>query len=79
MDRSRLRGRFPWEREELKLDCLPTTILSFDALAMRDLILKYVLGACGCGYITEFPDHQVVKNREVHLSYRGHGGQHYQR
>lgn len=61
-------GRFRWEPEELKLDCLPFDKVDFarvlDALATREFIGKYEVAGRHYGFIPGFRRHQVVNNRE---------------
>jgi len=61
-------GRFRWEPEEIKLDCLPFDDVDFsrvlDALATRGFIVKYTSGNRDYGVIPSFLDHQVINNRE---------------
>lgn len=61
-------GRFKWEPEELKLDCLPYDEVEFsrvlDALATRQFIAKYEVDGRFYGFIPGFRKHQVVNNRE---------------
>lgn len=62
-------GRFKWEPEEIKLDCLPFDDVDFsrvmDALFTRGFIVKYVCGSRQYGVIPSFKDHQVINNREA--------------
>lgn len=62
-------GRFKWEPEELKLDCLPFDDVDFsrvmDALVTRGFIVKYACGGRQYGVIPSFKDHQVINNREA--------------
>jgi hypothetical protein len=62
-------GRFKWEPEELKLDCLPYDELEFsrvlDALAERGFIFQYVLDDKEYGVIPGFKEHQVINIREA--------------
>jgi hypothetical protein len=62
-------GRFKWEPEELKLDCLPYDDLDFsrvlDALAARGFIVRYEVGGDTFGWIPGFRRHQVINNRET--------------
>ncbi len=61
-------GRFEWEPETLKLDCLPFDQVDFsrvlDALATRGHILKYEIDGRVYGAIPSWNDHQVINNRE---------------
>lgn len=61
-------GRFKWEPEELKLDCLPFDELEFsrvlDALTTRQFIVGYTVDGRKYGFIPGFRKHQVVNNRE---------------
>lgn len=61
-------GRFRWQPEELKLDCLPYDDLDFsrvlDALATRGFIEQYTSAGCLYGWIPSFGKHQVINNRE---------------
>lgn len=61
-------GRFKWEPEELKLDCLPYDDLDFsrvlDALGTRHFIAKYEAAGRWYGCIPAFKLHQVINNRE---------------
>lgn len=62
-------GRFKWEPEELKLDCLPFDDVDFsrvmDALFTRGFIVKYASGKRQYGVIPTFKDHQIINNREA--------------
>jgi hypothetical protein len=62
-------GRFKWEPDEHKLDCLPYDDVDFsrvmDALATRGFIVKYRVGGRDYGVIPSFGEHQVINNREV--------------
>lgn len=62
-------GRFKWEPEEIKLDCLPFDDVDFsrvmDALFTRGFIVKYASGGRQYGVIPSFKDHQVINNREA--------------
>jgi hypothetical protein len=62
-------GRFRWEPEEIKLDCLPFDDVDFsrvmDALFTRGFIVKYTSGGRQYGVIPSFKDHQVINNREA--------------
>jgi hypothetical protein len=61
-------GRFQWEPEELKLDCLPYDDMDFsrvlDALTTRGFVIKYESGGRTFGVIPGFKRHQVINNRE---------------
>lgn len=62
-------GRFKWEPEELKLDCLPYDEVDFsrvlDALATRGFITKYGSDDRAFGCIPSWKQHQVINNRET--------------
>lgn len=62
-------GRFKWEPEEHKLDCLPYDDVDFgkvmDALCEHGFITKYEVGGRHYGVIPSFTDHQVINNREA--------------
>ncbi len=62
-------GRFKWEPETLKLDCLPFDNVDFsrvlDALTSRGSIVKYVVDGREYGFVPSFLEHQVVNNREA--------------
>lgn len=61
-------GRFRWEPDELKLDCLPYDEIDFsrvlDALATREFIIKYISDDREYGFIPSFSKHQFINNRE---------------
>ena len=61
-------GRFKWNPESLKLDCLPYDNLDFsrvlDALLTRGFIVKYGSNGAVYGCIPSFSRHQVINNRE---------------
>ena len=61
-------GRFKWEPEVLKLDCLPFDILDFsrvlDALWTRGFIEKYQVENSNYGFIPSWNSHQIINNRE---------------
>lgn len=61
-------GRFRWEPEELKLDCLPYDDVDFgrvlDALCTRGFIVKYASQGREYGHIPSWAEHQIVNNRE---------------
>lgn len=62
-------GRFRWEPDELKLDCLPYDDVDFSrvlhALFTRGFIVRYASGGREYGVIPGFADHQIVNNREA--------------
>jgi hypothetical protein len=62
-------GRFRWEPDELKLDCLPYDEVDFSrvlhALFTRGFIVRYASGGREYGVIPGFADHQIVNNREA--------------
>jgi len=62
-------GRFKWEPEELKLDCLPYDDLDFSrvlhALTTRGFVVKYASNGREFGAIPGFLKHQVINNREA--------------
>lgn len=62
-------GRFRWEPDELKLDCLPYDELDFlrvlDALLTRGFIIHYACEDREYGVIPGFKQHQVINNREA--------------
>lgn len=62
-------GRFEWEPEALKLDCLPYDEADFsrvlDALWTRGFIVKYAQDNKVLGYIPGWHKHQVINNRET--------------
>jgi hypothetical protein len=62
-------GRFRWEPEELKLDCLPFDELDFsrvlDALSTRGFIAQYTSEGRSYGWIPAFRRHQFVNNKEL--------------
>ena len=62
-------GRFKWQPEVLKLDCLPFDVLNFvdvlDALWQEKFIGKYMVDGKAYGYIPSFKKHQVVNQREA--------------
>lgn len=62
-------GRFRWEPDELKLDCLPYDQVDFSrvlhALFTRGFIVRYASGEREYGVIPGFTDHQIVNNREA--------------
>lgn len=61
-------GRFKWEPEELKLDCLPFDDVDFsrvlDALVTRGFLVKYAWRGKFYGCIPSFLEHQVINNKE---------------
>ena len=61
-------GRFKWEPEELKLDCLPFDDIDFSrvlhALVTRGFVIKYASQGRDYGVIPSFTRHQVINNRE---------------
>jgi hypothetical protein len=61
-------GRFRWEPEELKLDCLPYDDVDFsrvlDALFTRGFVVRYASGGKLYGVVPGFKDHQLINNRE---------------
>lgn len=62
-------GRFKWDPDGLKLDCLPWDEVDFskvlDALASGDFVVKYQSGEKFYGYIPSWSSHQVINNREM--------------
>jgi len=62
-------GRFRWEPDELKLDCLPYDEVDFarvmHALFTRGFIVRYASSGREYGFIPGFLDHQIVNNREA--------------
>ncbi len=62
-------GRFKWEPETLKLDCLPFDNVDFsrvlDALWSRGSIVKYAVDGREYGWVPSFSEHQVINNREA--------------
>lgn len=62
-------GRFRWEPDELKLDCLPYDEVEFSrvmhALFTRGFIVQYASQGKQYGVIPGFKDHQVINNREA--------------
>lgn len=62
-------GRFKWDPDELKLDCLPYDPVDFsrvlDALRTRHFVLQYEVGGQKYGLIPGFRRHQVINNREA--------------
>jgi hypothetical protein len=65
-------GRFRWEPEELKLDCLPYDGVDFsrvlDALATHGFVVKYASRSREYGCIPSWRNHQVINNREAESS-----------
>lgn len=65
-------GRFKWEPDEIKLDCLPYDNVDFsrvlDALVTRGFLVKYEFDGREYGWIPGFADHQVINNREAKSS-----------
>jgi hypothetical protein len=61
-------GRFKWDSEALKLDCLPYDKLDFskvlDLLCLNGFLMKYEVDGRLYGCIPSFLDHQVINNRE---------------
>ena len=61
-------GRFKWEPQSLKLDCLPYDDVDFSrvlhALTTRGFILRYTVDGHEYGAIPSFTRHQVINNRE---------------
>ena len=61
-------GRFRWEPEVLKLDCLPYDQIDFsrvlDALVTRGFVEKYTSSGRDFGWIPGFKRHQIINNRE---------------
>lgn len=62
-------GRFKWEPDELKLDCLPYDTLDFlrvlDALLTGGFIVRYACGTREYGFIPSWKEHQIINNREL--------------
>ena len=62
-------GRFKWEPEELKLDCLPYDDLDFsealEALTAGGFIQKYEFDGRLYGLIPSWAQHQVINQREA--------------
>ncbi len=62
-------GRFRWEPEELKLDCLPWDEVDFSrvlhALTTRGFIQHYRVQDREYGVIPSFTRHQVINNKEA--------------
>lgn len=62
-------GRFRWEPDELKLDCLPYDDVDFSrvlhALFTRGFIVRYASSGREYGVIPGFAEHQIVNNREA--------------
>jgi len=62
-------GRFRWEPDELKLDCLPYDDVDFsrvlDALATRGFVVRYASHGREYGVIPGFVRHQIINNRET--------------
>lgn len=62
-------GRFRWQPEEIKLDCLPYDELDFarvlDALVTRGFVVRYTSGGRDYGWVPGFARHQVVNGREA--------------
>lgn len=61
-------GRFGWDADVLKLDCLPFDQVDFsrvlDALATRGFIVRYSCDGREFGAIPSWKKHQVINNRE---------------
>ena len=61
-------GRFRWEPEALKLDCLPYDKVDFarvlDALVTRGFVVRYASDGQTYGFIPSWTRHQVINNRE---------------
>lgn len=62
-------GRFRWEPDELKLDCLPYDDVDFsrvlDALTTRGFLVRYASQGREYGFIPGFTRHQIINNRET--------------
>lgn len=62
------KGRFDWQPQALKLDCLPYDEIDFsrvlDALTTRGFIRRYRVDGREYGAIPSFERHQVINNRE---------------
>lgn len=62
-------GRFRWEPDELKLDCLPYDDIDFsrvlDALTTRGFLVRYASQGREYGVIPGFARHQIINNRET--------------
>lgn len=62
-------GRFRWQPEELKLDCLPYDEVDFasvlEALAARGFIHRYAADGKSYGVIPSFRLHQLINPREA--------------
>jgi hypothetical protein len=62
-------GRFRWQPEELKLDCLPYDDVRFsdvlDALDRGGFVRRYVVAGKAYGFIPSWAEHQVIGNREA--------------
>lgn len=65
-------GRFRWQPEELKLDCLPYDDVRFsdvlDALDRGGFVRRYVVAGKDYGFIPSWAEHQVIGNREAKSS-----------
>lgn len=61
-------GRFRWEPEEIKLDCLPYDDVDFsrvlDALTTRGFLVSYEVDGRKYGWVPGFKDHQLINGRE---------------
>ena len=62
-------GRFRWEPDSLKLDCIPWDNWDFskllDQLAIGGFIIRYTNGGKDYGYIPSWNSHQVINTREM--------------
>ena len=62
-------GRFRWEPDELKLDCLPYDEVDFaevlNALAQHGFIHRYEVNGDSYGHIPSWHKHQVINHKEA--------------
>jgi hypothetical protein len=62
-------GRFRWQADELKLDCLPYDVLDFEqvlvALNGAGFVSRYDVAGKTYGWIPSFAEHQAIPNREA--------------
>jgi hypothetical protein len=62
-------GRFRWQPDELKLDCLPYDDVAFgsvlDALERGGFVRRYAVAGKDYGFIPSWAEHQVIGNREA--------------
>lgn len=62
-------GRFRWQPDELKLDCLPYDDVAFgpvlDALERGGFVRRYAVAGKDYGFVPSWAEHQVIGTREA--------------